>query len=230
MFGELLAKVATAPAMTWLTLNVVAPLDLALLRSTGGRRSLTGPATVILVTKGARSGKIRETALPALHFEGEIILLASKGGNPKHPGWYHNLIAEPRVEVVHNGSTVAHRARVVEGEERERLWRWLVEQWDGFATYARRAAPRVLPIVALTAITEASPSDRDDDSQTGNNTDDRADDRAESRSDQITAAECAPSTGNTAPLTNEPASEASMMIGPMSSSTSPARRAGVRFK
>jgi len=166
MFAEFLARVATVPAMTWLTLNVIAPLDLALLRATRGRRSLTGPDTVILVTKGARSGKIRETALPALRFDAEIILVASKGGDPRHPGWYHNLVADPSVEVVHGGSTSAHRARVVEGEEREQLWQWLVEQWDGFATYAQRAAPRVLPIIALAPIAEASQQEERDDPHT----------------------------------------------------------------
>jgi deazaflavin-dependent oxidoreductase (nitroreductase family) len=158
MFGELLAKVATVPAMTWFTLRVVAPLDLALLRATNGRRSLTGPQALILVTKGARSGQIRETSLPGLHFEGEIILVASKGGNAKHPGWYHNLVANPNVEIVHRGSKRAYRARVVEANERERFWQWLLTQWDGFATYAERAAPREIPIVALEPIVQDSHS------------------------------------------------------------------------
>jgi deazaflavin-dependent oxidoreductase (nitroreductase family) len=152
VFAELFAKVATAPAMTWLTLRVIAPLDRALLRATSGRRGLTGPQAILLITRGARSGKIRETPLPGLRLAGEIILVASKGGNPKHPGWYHNLVTNPRVEVAHGGTRVACHARVVEGAERDRVWQWLLEQWDGFGTYEKRAAPRRIPVVALKPI------------------------------------------------------------------------------
>jgi deazaflavin-dependent oxidoreductase (nitroreductase family) len=148
MLQNVLARFATLKPMTWLTLNLVAPLDRRLLRITSGRLSLTGPATVLLQTTGARSGLTRYTALPAMHFEGEIILIASKGGSHRHPGWYHNLVANPTVKVIHGGSAQAFNARVVTGEERQEIWQWAVQQWAGFKVYEDRAA-REMPVVAL---------------------------------------------------------------------------------
>lgn len=148
----LLEAIASSRLLTWLTINVIAPLDRRLLKVSNGRLSLTGSSTILLVTTGAKSGATRYSSLPGLYHGEHIILLASKGGAPTHPAWYHNLARHPEVEVVNKGKRLRYRARTAEGEERKQLWAWLLEQWSGFAAYEKKAAPRILPVVVLTPI------------------------------------------------------------------------------
>jgi len=145
-----LEAIASSRLLTWMTINVVAPLDRRLLKVSNGRLSLTGSSTILLVTTGAKSGATRYSSLPGLYHGEQIILLASKGGAPTHPAWYFNLRKHPQVEVVNKGASKRYRAHTAEGEEREQLWAWLLEQWSGFAAYEKKAAPRVLPVVVLT--------------------------------------------------------------------------------
>lgn len=156
MLHKILEKVATAAPMTWITLNVVAPLDRRLLKVSVGRYSLTGQTTVLLVTRGAKSGLLRYTALPALYYDEDIVFLASKGGSTKHPAWYHNLLANPRVEVFRAGQRLSCHARTVSGDEREQIWHWLLEQWQGFGVYQERTNGRIMPIVALRIDTQGN--------------------------------------------------------------------------
>ena len=78
-----------------------------------------------------------------------IVLLASKGGAKTHPAWYHNLRKNPEVEVVKGGERTRYRAEVTEGQRREAMWCWMLEQWKGFAAYQEKARPRILPVVVL---------------------------------------------------------------------------------
>ena len=149
MIHRLLETIATSALLTWLTLNVIAPLDRRLLLATNGRLSLTGSTTILLITIGARSGKGRHSALPGLIHGEEIVLLASKGGAKSHPSWYHNLVNHPEVEVLMDGRRLPFQAEVTDGARRQAMWAWLVEQWPGFAAYARKASPRVLPVIVL---------------------------------------------------------------------------------
>ncbi len=116
---------------------------------TNGRLSLTGSTTILLITTGARNGEARHASLPGLFRGEEIVLLASKGGAKSHPSWYHNLVEHPNVEVLMDGRRLPYQAEVTDGERRREMWAWLVEQWPGFATYARKASPRVMPVVVL---------------------------------------------------------------------------------
>ncbi len=149
MIHRLLEVIATSALLTWLTLNVVAPLDRRLLLMTDGLWSLTGSTTILLITIGARSGKPRHSSLPGLFHGEEIVLLASKGGAKSHPSWYHNLVAHPEVQVLMGGRRLAYRAEVTDGTGRQEMWAWLIEQWPGFAAYASKASPRVLPVIVL---------------------------------------------------------------------------------
>lgn len=149
MIHRLLEVIATSALLTRLTLNVIAPLDRRLLLATDGRLSLTGSSTILLITIGARSGKARYSSLPGLFHGKEIVLLASKGGAKSHPSWYHNLVKHPEVEVLMGGRRLPHQAEVTDGARRQEMWAWLVEQWPGFAAYARKASPRVLPVIVL---------------------------------------------------------------------------------
>ncbi|MAG31008.1 MAG: nitroreductase [Deltaproteobacteria bacterium] len=144
-----LEAIASSALLTWFTLRVVAPLDRRLLLATRGRSSLTGSTTILLITTGARSGKARHSALPGLSRGEEIVVLASNGGGKSNPSWYHNLVAHPDVEILKDGSRLPYRAEVADGARRDETWGWLVEQWSGFSAYARKASPRILPVVVL---------------------------------------------------------------------------------
>ncbi len=122
------------------------PLDRLLLRVSGGRiaTGLMLP-TVLLETRGARTGRMRASAVLYFH-DGELVtIFASKAGRQGNPSWFHNACANP--DVMLGGEP--YRARVVEGgAERERLWRLADRVFPGFVTYRRRAG-REIPILQL---------------------------------------------------------------------------------
>ena len=125
-------------------------IDSVLIPLSKGRLALGPPGqTVLLTTVGARSGKPRKAAV-AFGWEGEdLVVIASKGGAPHHPGWYHNLKASPRVRTQYRGVDEERVAREAEGAERERLFAQLAEQFPNFAAYQRRASERTIPVMVL---------------------------------------------------------------------------------
>jgi deazaflavin-dependent oxidoreductase (nitroreductase family) len=103
---------------------------------------------IILHTIGARSGG--EHLVP-LNFtrEGDgFIVVASVGGAPRNPAWYHNLVAHPDIDVEAGGETVKMRVRVAEGAEREELWGRMVERHSFYAGFQKKTS-RVLPVILL---------------------------------------------------------------------------------
>jgi deazaflavin-dependent oxidoreductase (nitroreductase family) len=98
---------------------------------------------------GAKSGKARTS--PLLYFTDgdDIVLVASKGGYPKHPAWYHNLMANPDTMVQVGGKRSAVHARVATPEERKRLWPRAVKSYHGYADYQARSKGREIPLVVL---------------------------------------------------------------------------------
>jgi deazaflavin-dependent oxidoreductase (nitroreductase family) len=108
-----------APTLHW--------LDKGVHRVTGGRTTfaalVTGLPVVLLTTTGARSGAPRTWPLLGVPVGDQLAVIASNWGAHRHPAWYHNLRANPRAIVVVDGVEVPVRAREVEGEERDRLWR-----------------------------------------------------------------------------------------------------------
>jgi deazaflavin-dependent oxidoreductase (nitroreductase family) len=79
----------------------------------------------------------------------DIVLVGSKGGDPRHPAWIHNVRANPRVTVYARGQRGSYTAREAQGEERRRLWARAVALYPGYATYRARAAKREIPVVVL---------------------------------------------------------------------------------
>jgi deazaflavin-dependent oxidoreductase (nitroreductase family) len=135
-----------------LFIDVFPSVDRALIPRTRGRVSTgLGQPIVLLHTRGAKSGVERTSPLLATKQGDEIVLVASKAGAPKHPAWYHNVRANPDVEVTMGGVRRPMRAEVhTGGPERERLWAMAVDNYSGYATYQRRAGARVIPVVSLT--------------------------------------------------------------------------------
>jgi deazaflavin-dependent oxidoreductase (nitroreductase family) len=108
-----------------------------------------GMSVLILITTGAKSGKRRETMLTApLQRGDEVVLVASYGGDPRHPAWYHNLIANPQCEVIMRGSKRAMTARVVSDAEKDELWPKITSAYKGYAGYQKRT-DRDIPVLVL---------------------------------------------------------------------------------
>jgi len=113
-----------------------------------GYRWRNGAPILILTTTGRRSGEDRLRPLIFGDDDGRYVVVASQGGAPTHPDWYHNLRADPNVHVQIKGDRFAARARTAEGEERERLWRTMAEIWPPYDEYQRRTE-REIPVVVL---------------------------------------------------------------------------------
>jgi deazaflavin-dependent oxidoreductase (nitroreductase family) len=138
--------------VTWFLINIGTTIDPILMKATKGRLRSTGTAPTILVKQiGAKSGKTRIIPLGYFTDGDRVVLIASKGGEPKHPGWYHNMKANPDVEATTDGTFEPYVAREAEGEERERLWQLATTMYSGFAGYQRRCEPygRVIPVMVL---------------------------------------------------------------------------------
>jgi deazaflavin-dependent oxidoreductase (nitroreductase family) len=104
---------------------------------------------LLLHHTGARSGAERVNPL-AYHRDGErYAIIASKGGAPSHPAWYHNLVAHPDTTIEVGTQTLPVRATEATGEERERLYSAQAEVMPQFAEYAEKTA-RTIPVIVLT--------------------------------------------------------------------------------
>jgi deazaflavin-dependent oxidoreductase (nitroreductase family) len=135
----------------WLAVRQLTRLHTLLYRASGGRvghRFRGGPPMLLLDHVGARSAVKRTTPLVYLRDGENIVLIASKGGHPRHPAWFHNLRARPETTVQIGSQHVAVRARVADADERARLWPKAVAIYAGYETYQQRTE-REIPLVIL---------------------------------------------------------------------------------
>jgi deazaflavin-dependent oxidoreductase (nitroreductase family) len=107
-----------------------------------------GAPMLLLTTTGAKSGTLRTTPLVYLPDGDRLVVIASKGGAPTHPAWYHNLVANPDVTVEVGSETLPVRAAVLFGEERDRLYARQAGLRPAFAEYQAKTTRRI-PVVAL---------------------------------------------------------------------------------
>ncbi|BBY83888.1 nitroreductase family deazaflavin-dependent oxidoreductase [Mycolicibacterium pulveris] len=112
---------------------------------------LKGKPLVLLTTLGAKTGKIRKTPLMRVEHDGEYAIVASLGGAPKHPVWYHNVKAHPRVQLQDGAVTRDYEAREVVGDEKALWWGRAVQAWPDYAEYQEKT-DRVIPVFVLTPI------------------------------------------------------------------------------
>ncbi len=146
-----LQSFAQTPTGGKLFIHVFPAVDRVLIPLTRGKVSTgAGQPIVLLHTRGAKSGIERTTPLLATKKGDLLLLVASKAGAPQHPGWLHNVRADPDVEVTFDGERRPMRATVPEGAERDRLWEIVCDNYSGYATYQRRAGDRLIPVVSLT--------------------------------------------------------------------------------
>jgi deazaflavin-dependent oxidoreductase (nitroreductase family) len=110
---------------------------------------MQGKPVIILTSVGARTGKIRKTPLMRVEHDGEYAVVASLGGAPRNPVWYHNLTANPHVELQDGPVKKDYRAREVTGDERALWWERAVAAWPDYAEYQKKTA-RTIPVFVLT--------------------------------------------------------------------------------
>lgn len=122
--------------------------------SSGGQRGNTlrdtGLPVIIVTTRGNKSGKIRKTPLMRVEHGGEYLLVASQGGAPAHPVWYHNLTADPTAVTIQDGPALFDATvRELSGPERETWWQRAVAAFPPYAEYQRKT-DRVIPVFLAT--------------------------------------------------------------------------------
>lgn len=124
----------------------------AIYKASGGRVGHTAPGLptmLLLEHTGAKSGARRTSPLLYFRDGSDLVLVASKGGFPKHPAWFHNLRANPQTTVQVGREKRAVRARVATEEERARLWPRAIASYRGFRGYQERSKGRTIPLVIL---------------------------------------------------------------------------------
>ncbi|NNC75852.1 MAG: nitroreductase family deazaflavin-dependent oxidoreductase [Acidimicrobiia bacterium] len=117
-------------------------------RKTGGKIGSQGGKVVLLTTTGRKTGLTRTTPLMGIPDGDRILVAASAGGDQKHPGWYHNLTANPEVAVERGREVFEMSARTAGPDERPALWSKFVEKNKAFAKYETRT-DREIPVVIL---------------------------------------------------------------------------------
>jgi len=121
--------------------------------SSGGTAGteLKGKPVILLTTVGAKTGKLRKTPLMRVEHDGHYAVVASLGGAPKNPVWYHNIVADPRVELQDGTETGEYEARELSGDEKSTWWERAVAVWPDYADYQRKT-DREIPVFVLTPI------------------------------------------------------------------------------
>jgi F420H(2)-dependent quinone reductase len=120
---------------------------------TGGAEGNTmrGKPVIILTSRGARSGKIRKTPLMRVEHDGAYAVVASDGGAPEHPTWYHNLVADPHVQLQDGAARQDMTARELTGDEKATWWERAVEAFPDYAEYQTKT-DRQIPVFVLTPV------------------------------------------------------------------------------
>ncbi len=125
--------------------------------ATGGAEAadLRGRPIIVLTSVGAKTGKLRKTALMRIEHDGDYAVVASKGGAPAHPVWYYNLKADQHVELQDGRIRRDYLAREVDGDEKATWWARAIETWPDYARYQTRTG-RQIPVFVLEAIEDQS--------------------------------------------------------------------------
>lgn len=112
---------------------------------------LNGMRVILLTTIGAKTGKIRKTPLMRVEHDGRYAIVASLGGAPKHPVWYYNVTANPRVELQDGTVSGDYEAREVFGDEKAQWWERAVAAYPDYADYQTKT-DRQIPVFVLSPV------------------------------------------------------------------------------
>ena len=125
---------------------------IASFRANGGKVPGRQWPVILLTTTGAKSGQPRVNPLNFSEDGDRLVVIASKGGSPTHPDWYHNLVANPEVTIEHAGETFRARAYTAEEPERTRLFDQQAAQMTFFDGYRQQVKAREIPVVVFERI------------------------------------------------------------------------------
>jgi F420H(2)-dependent quinone reductase len=117
--------------------------------------TLRGMPVIVLTSVGAKSGKLRKTALMRVEHDGIYAVVASLGGAPKHPVWYYNLKKNPHVELQDGATKRDYTAREVTGREKATWWQRAVEAYPDYARYQEKT-DRDIPVFVLEPLGEGA--------------------------------------------------------------------------
>lgn len=122
-------------------------LNVWVYRLSGGRlmNSIAGDPICLVTMTGAKSGRRRTIPLMYVPYGEGVILVASQGGAPSHPAWYHNLLAHPDIEVEQGGQRRRLRARLADTDEKAKLWPICVEHYAPYEEYQQKTT-RDIPL------------------------------------------------------------------------------------
>ena len=124
---------------------------------TDGREANTlrdsGLPIIVITCRGASTGNVRKFALMRVEHDGDYALVASKGGAPENPDWYHNLVAEPLVEIQDGAEPHDYMTEIVDGDERAAWWERAVAAFPTYADYQKKT-DRKIPVFVATRISD----------------------------------------------------------------------------
>lgn len=129
-------------------------LQVAVFRASKGRlmnKFIGGYPVCVVTTTGAKSGRIRRIALIHLPHGANKLLVASQGGMPRHPLWYHNIVAHPEIQIMVDGEEKTYIARQVGDEEKAALWPHLLSLYPDFDQYQART-DRNIPVFSCHSV------------------------------------------------------------------------------
>ncbi len=154
LWQRLIVAVVSSKLGAAISRKVMHRLDRPMLRLTRGRFSFVSAyPTLLLTTKGARSGRPRTVPLLYVRTAWGIAVIGTRFGSTRHPGWYHNLRAHPEATVEITGKREAYIARAADDAERREIWKRAVRMYSGYERYAARAR-RVIPVIILSPAAE----------------------------------------------------------------------------
>ena len=116
-----------------------------------------GKPVIVVTSRGNKTGKLRKTPLMRVEHDGRYAAVASLGGAPKHPVWYHNLVADPHVELQDGPVKQDMIAREVTGDERAEWWERAVAAYPPYAEYQAKTE-RVIPVFVLEPVAHLTPT------------------------------------------------------------------------
>lgn len=160
LFMRIATPIAASRPGAYFFVNIAPYIDRRLLRWTGGRISTGGVGRVgVLNVRGAKSGATRHTPLVFTRDGERIVVVASRGGDVRHPAWYRNVVANPDVTFGVGKNERPYLASTAAGAERERLWKAVNRTYAGYAAYQQRAGGREIPVVVLDPHTNQTEGD-----------------------------------------------------------------------
>jgi deazaflavin-dependent oxidoreductase (nitroreductase family) len=121
--------------------------------ASGGQQAnkIQGRPIVVITSVGSKSGKLRKNPVMRVEHDGEYAAVASKGGAPEHPSWFHNFVAHPDVDLQDGPEAAPYVARLVTGAEREVWWERAVEAFPPYAGYQVKT-DREIPVFVLSPV------------------------------------------------------------------------------